>query len=191
MSAAKEEKQTLAQMLSVLHLMEQQIDTADEITLDMCEQHFAQIKSVDEKVDRLLGYMDLAKRQAAALKERADALRDKSKSWSNKYERLKEYAIYLANVFPEVQGRGNERTYYKRLNPARLVVDIERKWSTDHALDDEAISLVPEEYRTKKEVWVLDTAKLKDDMKSKSLDFSWAHLVRLENLTVEEKTGGK
>jgi hypothetical protein len=191
MSAAKEEKQTLAQMLSVLHLMEQQIDTADEITLDMCEEHFAQIKSVDEKVDRLLGYMDLAKRQAAALKERADALRDKAKSWSNKYERLKEYAIYLANVFPEVQGRGNERTYYKRLNPPRLVVDIERKWSTDHALDDETINLVPEEYRTKKEVWVLDTAKLKDDMKIKSLDFSWAHLVRLENLTVEEKTGGK
>ena len=187
----EEKKQTLGQMLSVLQIMEHDIDTADEITLDMCEEHFAQIKSVDEKVDRLLGYMEMAEQQSESLKKRSDELRAKAKGWSKKYERLKEYAIYLANLFPEVQGRGNERTYYKRLNAPSLVVDLEYDWSCSHVIDPELVDKVPEKYRTKKELWILDAAKLKGDMKISAETYDWARLEQKPNIKVEEKTRRK
>lgn len=186
---SEEKKQTLSQMLSVLKIMEHDIDTSDEITLEMCDEHFAQIKSIDEKVDKLLGYMELAETQAESFKKRADQLSKRAKSWAKKYESLKDYAIYLANNFPEVQGRGNERTFYKRLNSPSLCVDIERKWSSDHVVADEFVNEVPEKYRMLKQFWVLDTAALKNDMKT-GLEFHWAKLVRKENLKIEEKVKG-
>ena len=81
---SEEKKQTLSQMLSVLKIMEHDIDTADEITLEMCDEHFAQIKSIDEKVDKLLGYMELAETQAESFKKRADQLSKRAKSWAKK-----------------------------------------------------------------------------------------------------------
>ena len=61
--------------MSTLKIMEKEIDNAEEITLEQCDAHFSQLKAVDQKVDRLLDFMDICKRNAALYSERAEELK--------------------------------------------------------------------------------------------------------------------
>ena len=54
-----EENKSLASMLSALQILEKEIDESSEITPEQCEAHFGSIKEIDQKVDRLLSFMDL------------------------------------------------------------------------------------------------------------------------------------
>jgi hypothetical protein len=181
--------ESLVSMLSQLKIMESAIDNAEEITLEMCDEHFAQLKSVDEKVDRLLGFMDIAKQNAALYSERSEELKAKSKSWESKYESLQKYALFLTERYPDVEWRGTDRTFAKKLNPPSLNCSAKKSFSTSNMIPDELIFSIPEKYRECKIIWILKSDIVKDDLKDgKTLNF--AKLDRKEALQIKAKIKG-
>lgn len=181
--------ESLVSMLSQLKVMEAAIDNADEISIEMCDEHFAQLKSVDEKVDRLLAFMDIAKQNAALYSERSEELKAKSKSWESKYESLQKYALFLTDKFPDVEWRGTDRTFAKKLNPPSLNCSAKKSFSTSNMIPDELIFSIPEKYRECKIIWVLKTDLLKDDLKD-GKTFNFAKLDRKEALQIKAKIKG-
>jgi hypothetical protein len=180
------ENNSLSALMSQLQILEREIDNAEEITLEQCDAHFAQLKAVDEKVDRLLSFMDLAKHNAAIYSERAEQLKRASESWDKKYESLQRYALWLTERFPDVEWRGTERTFAKKLNPPSLNCQLKKSFSTSNYIPDELIFSVPEKYRECKMVWILKSDLVKDDLKAgKQLNF--AKLDRKEALSIKVK----
>jgi hypothetical protein len=181
--------ESLVSMLSQLKVMESAIDSADEISIEMCDEHFAQLKSVDEKVDRLLAFMDIAKQNAAMYSERSEELKGKSKSWESKYDSLQKYALFLTDKFPDVEWRGTDRTFAKKLNPPSLNCSAKKSFSTSNMIPDELIFSIPEKYRECKVIWMLKSDILKDDLKS-GKNFNFAKLDRKEALQIKAKLKG-
>lgn len=184
-----EENKSLAAMMSALQILEKQIDNSDEITPEQCDAHFSSIKEIDLKVDRLLSFMDLCKQNAATYSERAESLRRASESWERKYESLCKYAMWLMERYPEVEWRGSDRTFTKKLNPPSLNCQMKKSFSTNNLIPDELIFSVPEKYRECKVIWLLKSDLVKEDLKAgKSLDF--ARLDRKEALAIKPKLKG-
>lgn len=189
MTDATTENKSLANMMSALQVLEKEIDNADEITPEQCEAHFGQIKEIDSKVDRLLAYMDICKSNAALYSERADSLKKAAESWDRKYESLSKYALWLTERYPEVEWRGTDRTFAKKLNPPSLNCQLKKSFSTANMIPDELIFSVPEKYRECKIVWILKTDLVKDELKAgKTLNF--AKLERKEELGIKAKLKG-
>lgn len=181
-----EESKSLAALMSALQILEKQIDDSDEITPEQCDAHFSSIKEIDLKVDRLLSFMDLCKQNAATYSERAESLKRASESWERKYKSLCQYALWLTERYPEVEWRGSDRTFKKKLNPPSLNCQLQKKYSTSNYIPDELVFSVPEKYRECKVVWLLKSDLVKDDLKAgKSLNF--ARLDRKEALAVSPK----
>jgi hypothetical protein len=184
-----EENKSLAAMMSALQILERQIDDANEITPEQCEEHFGSIKEVDIKVDRLLSFMDLCKQNAATYSERAESLQNASKSWERKYDALSKYALWLTDEYPEIEWRGSDRTFGKKLNPPSLNCQAKKSYSTTNHIPDELIFSIPEKYRECKIIWLLKSDLVKDDLKTgKTLNF--ARLDRKEALAVKPKLKG-
>jgi hypothetical protein len=184
-----EESKSLAAMMSALQILERQIDDSEEITPEQCEEHFSSIKEVDTKVDRLLSFMDLCKQNAATYSERAESLQIASKSWERKYDALQRYAMWLTDRYPEVEWRGTDRTFSKKLNPPSLNCQLKKSYSSNNVIPDELIFSVPEKYREPKFLWILKTDLVKDDLKAgKNLNF--ARLDRKEALSIKPKLKG-
>jgi hypothetical protein len=180
------ENNSLASLMSTLKIMEKEIDNAEEITLEQCDAHFSQLKAVDQKVDRLLDFMDICKRNAALYSERAEELKNASQSWEKKYESLQRYAMFLVDKFPDIEWRGTDRTFAKKLNPPSLNCQLKRSYSSSNVIPDELIFSVPEKYRECKILWILKSDMVKDDLKAgKELNF--AKLDRKEALQVKVK----
>lgn len=186
---SQEESKSLASMLSVLQVMERDIDESAEITPEQCEAHFGQIKEIDAKVDRLLAYMDICKHNSASYYERAEALSNTAKSWERKNDALQRYAMWLVDRYPEVEWRGTDRTFAKKLNPPSLNCQLRKSFSTSNMIPDELIFSVPEKYRECKIVWVLKSDVVKDDLKS-GKDLNFAKLDRKEALSIKPKLKG-
>lgn len=184
-----EENKSLAAMMSALQILEKQIDDSEEITPEQCEAHFGSIKEIDQKVDRLLAFMDLCKQNAATYSERAEALANKAKSWEKKYEGLQKYAMWLVDKFPEVEWRGSDRTFAKKLNPPSLNCQLKKSYSTSNLIPDELIFSIPEKYRECKVIWLLKSDLVKDDLKA-GKDLNFARLERREALAVKAKLAG-
>jgi hypothetical protein len=140
--------------------MEKEIDNAEEITLEQCDAHFSQLKAVDQK--------------------------NASQSWEKKYESLQRYAMFLVDKFPDIEWRGTDRTFAKKLNPPSLNCQLKRSYSSSNVIPDELIFSVPEKYRECKILWILKSDMVKDDLKAgKELNF--AKLDRKEALQVKVK----
>lgn len=181
-----EENKSLAAMMSALQILEKQIDDSEEITPEQCDAHFSSIKEIDVKVDRLLAFMDLCKQNAATYSERAESLKKASESWERKYDGLCKYALWLTERYPEVEWRGSDRTFAKKLNPPSLNCQLKKSYSTSNLIPDELVFSVPEKYRECKVIWLLKSDVVKDELKAgKSLNF--ARLDRKEALAVKPK----
>ena len=184
-----EENKSLASMMSALQILEKEIDNSEEITPEQCEAHFGSIKEIDVKVDRLLAFMDLCKQNAATYSERAESLQNASKSWERKYDALSKYALWLTERFPEIEWRGTDRTFAKKLNPPSLNCQMRKRFSSENVIPDELIFSVPEKYRECKMLWLLKSDFVKDDLKAgKNLNF--AKLDRKEALSIKPKLKG-
>lgn len=180
------ESKSLASMMAALQILEKEIDNSDEITPEQCEVHFGQIKDIDAKVDRLLAFMDLCKQNAATYSERSEQLKATSQSWERKQASLERYAMWLIERYPEVEWRGSDRTFAKKLNPPSLVCQMKRSFTTANMIPDELIFSIPEKYRECKVVWLLKSDLVKDDLKAgKQLNF--AKLDRKEALAIKPK----
>jgi len=190
MSDQTEKKtESLNNLLVSLRVLENEIDNADEITPELCEAHFSQLTAIDEKVDRLLAYMDISKRNAALYSERAQELEKRAISWEKKLERLEEYALYLVERFPDVAWRGSERSFNKKLNPPSVVIPFKKSYSNANMIPEELVSLIPEKYRKEVTIHVLNSDVIKADLKAgESLDF--AKLERKVKLEVSAKLKG-
>lgn len=184
-----EANKSLAELMSQLQALERQIDEAEEITIDQCESHFSQIKDIDAKVDRLLAYMDLCKSNAALYSERSEQLSKQASFWERRLASLQNYALWLTNSYPEVEWRGTDRTFSKKLNPPSLNCQLKKSFSTANYIPDELVFSVPEKYRECKMVWILKSDLVKDELKAgKTLNF--AKLERKEALQVKAKLKG-
>lgn len=181
--------ETLNDLLASLKILERDIDNADDISIAQCEEHFAQIKKIDEKVDRLLGYMDMCKQNAAQYFERAEELKAKAKTWERRVESLNEYCLYLTKQYPEVEWRGTDRIFAKKLNPPSLICSLRSSFNSSAVIPDDMVSLIPENYREKKELWILKSNDVKDALKAgEPLDF--AALDRKESIQIKAKLKG-
>ena len=180
------ENKSLAAMMSALQILEKEIDNSEEITPEQCDAHFSSIKEIDVKVDRLLAFMDLCKQNAATYAERAESLKHASESWERKFDALSKYAMWLTERYPEVEWRGTDRTFAKKLNPPSLNCQMKKSFSTSNLIPDELIFSVPEKYRECKVIWILKSDLVKEDLKAgKSLNF--ARLDRKEALSIKPK----
>lgn len=181
-----EENKSLISMLSALKILEKEIDNSDEITLEQCEQHFGAIKDIDQKVDRLLAFMDLCKQNSATYAARAEELMTRSESWDKKLASLEKYALFLVNRYPEVQWRGSDRVIAKKYNPPYLKCDYKKSFTSQNVIPEEFLLSIPEKYKECKVIWLLKNDVVKDDLKSgHSLDF--AKLERRESLAINAK----
>lgn len=184
-----EENKSLASMLSALQILEREIDESAEITPEQCEAHFGSIKEIDQKVDRLLSFMDLCKFNAASYADRAESLKQASQSWERKYESLSKYALWLTERYPDIEWRGTDRTFAKKFNPPSLNCQLKKSFSTSNYIPDDLVFSVPEKYRECKMVWILKADLVKDELKAgKPLNF--ARLERKEALQVKAKLKG-
>lgn len=185
----QKKNESLNDLLVSLTVLERQIDEAEEITQEMCEAHFGQLKQVDEKVDRLLAYIDIAKRNSALYEERAAELKEQAKRWDKRIEGLEKYALYLVDRFPDVSWRGTDRSFSKKLNPPSLVAPFRASYSSKNIIPDELVNMIPEKYRKLVSLFVLDTDLVKNDLKAgEALDF--AKLERKEGLKITAKLKG-
>lgn len=180
------ENKSLAKMMASLRLLENEIDESDEITLEQCQEHFDAIKEIDSKVDRLLGYMDVCKRNAALFAERAKEIDLEATRWEKRLASLEKYALFLCSAFPDIEWRGSERVISKGLNQPSLKQSITNRFSTENCLPEEFLADVPKEYREAKTIWVLKTKELKDDLK-KGKEVGFARLERKEKLVTKFK----
>lgn len=183
------ESKSLAEMMSQLQLLEKQIDDSEEISVDQCESHFSQIKDIDAKVDRLLGYMDLCKSNSALYSERSEQLAKQASFWDRRLESLQNYALWLTKSYPEVEWRGTDRTFFRKLNPVKLDCELRKSFSTSNYIPDNLVFSVPEKYRECKMVWVLKADLVKDDLKS-GKTFNFARLKQDEKLGLKAKLKG-
>lgn len=180
------ENETLSSLMSQLQVMEKEIDNAEDISIEMCDAHFSQLKAVDQKVDRLLNFMDLAKHNAAIYSERSDQLKRASESWEKKYESLQRYALWLTSRYPEIEWRGSERTFYKKLNQPSLNCQLKKSFTTSNYIPEELVFSIPEKYRECKMIWILKSDLVKDDLKA-GKDLNFAKLDRKEALGLKVK----
>jgi hypothetical protein len=180
------QSQSLAAMLDVVRQMERLIDTADEVSLELCEEHFAAIKQVDQKVDRLLSFMDLCKMNAASLEARAKELSDMAERWERKLAGLEKYAFWLCKAYPDMAWRGTDRAFRVQTNPPKLICNFTKKSTISNVVDPDFLNEVPDEYLEERTVKVLRTDVLKDDLK-KGATASFARLEREEVLKVDPK----
>lgn len=183
------ENKSLASMMSALQILEKEIDNSEEITPEQCEAHFGSIKEIDQKVDRLLAFMDLCKQNAATYSERAESLKHASESWERKYNSLQKYAMWLTERYPDIEWRGSDRTFTKKLNPPSLNCQMKKSYSTSNMIPDELIFSVPEKYRECKVIWILKTDLVKDELKAGNY-LNFAKLDQKESLAIKPKLKG-
>lgn len=178
--------ETLSSLLTGLELIERAIDSADEITLEMCEEHFSAIKEVDQKVDRLLRFIDTCKMNAAQLEVRAKELSELAKKWERKQENLEAYALYLVKKFPDTKFRGTDRQMRVKLNPVKMVCEFTDKKSFSNVISEEFTGIIPAEFLEEKTVKVLRSKELKDSLKAGNT-VTFAKLERDEVLEIVPK----
>jgi FtsZ-binding cell division protein ZapB len=180
-----EENKGLAAMLHSLVAMESAMDNTDEeITLEQCEAHFAQFKSVQEKTDRLLGYMDQCKVAAAQLAERAQQLKEESVRWESRLKWLENFAMYCLTKYPNLAG--SDFAIKKVENQPSMICNHQKKKQFTRYIPDESVVLIPREYLEEVKIWLLKTDEVKRDLKAgKDLDF--AHLEVGERLVIKPK----
>lgn len=181
--------ESLNDLLAHLSLLEKNIDNAEEISIAQCEEHFAHLKKVDEKVDRILGYMDMCKQNAAQYSERAEELENKAKSWEKRLSSLQDYCLYLVKQYPEVEWRGTDRQITKKLNPPSLVCSMRGSFSSSNVIPPEMVEMIPDVYLDKKEIYVLKANEVKDALKAGEL-LDFATLDRKESLQIKAKLKG-
>lgn len=180
---------SLMEMLSLLEHLERVQDGSDEITPQMIADHFDQVKEVDKKVDSLYNFMSMCKANSAMYSERAEMYEKKSDKFDKLYLNLQNYVLFLLDRFPDIEFRGNDVVFKKRLNPFSLNCPITKSQSFSNIVPDEAILGVPGQYLRKKEVWILDTELVKKDLQSGAvLDF--ARLDRKSKLVTDFKLKG-
>lgn len=183
-----EENKSLASMLASLVAMETVMDTTDgEITLEQCENHFAQFKNAQIKADRLIGYIDHCKLATAQYSARAQQLEEEAERWERRQEKLEEYALWCLEKYPALSGSDFELS--TRKNPASMKCDLTKSFSKSNVLPDHVALDVPDEYRDLIAVWVLKADKVKDDLKAgKALTF--ARLEQKTKLVTKPKLKG-
>jgi hypothetical protein len=180
-----EENKGLAAMLHSLVAMESAMDNTDEeITIEQCDAHFAQFKSVQEKTDRLIAYMDHCKLASARFAERAQELKEEAQRWEKRKERLDEYAMYCLTRYPDLSG--SDFAFERRKNPPSMVCPYKASKSFSNYIPEAQAVLVPEQYLEQVTIWTLKTDDIKRDLKAgKELEF--ARLEVKERLVVKPK----
>lgn len=177
---------SLLDLLSEERKLDKEIDSADEVTLEMCDAHFAKIKEIDSKVDRLLEYMDSCKMKSASLAERAKSLDEESKRWKKRLESLEQYALFLTTAFPDVKWRGNDRGFEKKLNPPSLVCSSKSTKSFSNYIPEALVQNVPAEFVEEVKIFLLKTDELKDSLVSGNT-YDFAFIDRKEKLNIKPK----
>ena len=176
----------LKQLLDINQALEMEIDQSDQITPEMCEAHFASMKSIDDKVEAVIAYMDICKMRSANLEDRAKAFSDEAKSWERKLAGLENYCMWLLKAYPEVEGRGRDRTFVKQTNQPSMVCNLVGKKSVSNFLTEEMAREIPEHFREQISMWVLKSGDVKDYLK-KGHEVNFARLERKEVIKVVPK----
>lgn len=180
---------SLSKLLRLNQELESEIDSSEVITPEMCEAHFASMKSIDEKVEAVISYMDICKMNSARLESQAKMFSDKARWWETKMQSLENYCLWLLTTFPEVQGRGKLRTMRKKIsNQPSFICNFTQKKNISNVLEGEFVDEIPEHFRERVEIWILNAARVKNFLKAGG-NVNFGKLERKTKLEIIPKEG--
>ncbi len=161
------QKKTLKDMLIAIENLQTVMDHMDDWTLEVMAEEFDSIAEIDKKTDAIIGFMERVKNESAAMEIKAEAYRAKAKSYSNAYDRCREYCKYLLNRFPNLEFRGtNGKLTLQKNAPSLVIATSKESFSSSNVIPSDYVSLVPEQFRTSKVIWLYETDKIKDELKA-------------------------
>jgi len=160
-------KKSLSELIAAVDEMESVIDNCDEITQEMVREHFEAIQAVDEKTDKLIGFIERMRMESAKSSEKAEAYEAKAKAYKNASERCVEYAKYLLKHNPSLEYRGKlGRLALQRTAPKLVITTPQYRFSTERMIPDEMIMSIPEKFRKVKVAWIYDTDVIREALKA-------------------------
>ena len=164
-SVRPKENKSLIDILSNLEQIEQQFDDGAEISNEALSIHFDAITSFREKTDRLIGYMERLKMEAANFAAKAQAYKERSEACEANLRRVKDYTKYVMGRFPDAKFEGEKgRLALQRSQPSLVITMPQYRFSSDKIIPEDMHAAVPEEFKTQKTVWVYDSKAIKDSL---------------------------
>jgi hypothetical protein len=178
-------KKSLAEMLYAIEQMESVMNEMDVITQDVVQSHFDSIEAIDEKTDKLIGFMERMKMESAQASEKAEAYKEKSKAHENALESCKQYCKWLLKRFPDIEYRGKKgKLVLQRIQPKLIINTPQHRFSSEKVIPDDQIFAIPLEFRTCKVIWVYNSDGIREILKT-GVESSIARLE--ENSSVRTK----
>lgn len=160
-------KATLASLMIALEQMESVLDCVGEITRDMVQEHFDAYTAVDEKTDKLIGFINRLKLEAAAASEKSEAYKAKAKAYEASLERVKEYSKWLLQRFPDIEYRGTKgKLALQRIQPKLIITIPQHRFSSERVIPSEMVQSIPDTFRKLNVIWTIDTDALRDSLKN-------------------------
>jgi hypothetical protein len=145
-----------------------------EITGDMVAAYHGLSEKLEEKVDHIIEVLGGYKMRQTYLDEQAKKFRDAAKANAAAEAGLKEYVRYQIEAHPELTFRGEKGgLVLQKSAPALELTFKEGEKRFGHVVEEITDEIKP--YCEKKEVWVLDTKRLAEDIKAGNV-LPWASL---------------
>ncbi len=163
----KPPKKSLGEMLADIEQMEKSFEDMGEISQETVREHFEAITALDEKTDKMIGFIERMQLESAAAAEKAEAYKAKSKMLENAADRCREYAKFLLKTHPDLEYRGKKgRFALQRIAPKLVITTAQHRFSSDKVIPDDQLFAIPEEFRQVKVIWTYNTEKIKAVLQS-------------------------
>jgi hypothetical protein len=122
---------------------------------------------VGTKVDFYVNFIEFVRSQIEQKKSLIEKIRIESKKLDNLERKLIDNAIYLMKIYNLKSLNGNDRTLKLCNNGGKLPVEYADDFFVlEKSVDKRYAENLPEKYFEKKEIYVLKTADLREDLES-------------------------
>ena len=163
------QKVSLAEMLSKLDEMESALDACGELTHEMLDEHFKQTQDVTAKTDKLIGFIEMTQRLAAAASEKAEAYKLKARSYENALDRTKAYAKYLMKTYPAYKFEGTKgRLALQRTAPKLVLTMPKHRFSSENVIPADCVGSVPDDFKKLNVIYVYNNEAIREALKNGS-----------------------
>lgn len=160
---------SLNDLMTHLEAMQDFIDQAPEITKEMIESHLSAVGAVNDKVDRLIGFIERMQIESAAAYAKAEMYKRRGDVLENSMQNAKEYAKAMVLLNPDLEYRGTKGKLTVQRVADKLVYNIEKqRYSSTNVIAEHDIlsGAVDPKYVTPKTVMVIDNDKVKKDIEA-------------------------
>ncbi len=156
-------KRSLDDLMTALESMESIFDDIGEFTPEMIRDHFDAYTSVDEKTDRLIGFMDTQKHGASRAAQWSELWKVKEKKHLSALERTKEYCKWLLQKHPNLEYRGKHaKIVLQRVAPKLTITTPQHRFSSERVIPADHVSVMPPEFVRMEVIYLYDTDAIRE-----------------------------